>query len=266
MLGLFYWLQAFLIELIWPEVTSRPMINLIILFVIGSLIIWTDRRFGMLPQNLEKIRTDLAVTGQANYQHVWLQFIVPPLILVSGTSLGPEATLVSTTFLLRTLLRDKIRYYWVYYNQIKSVSWVKRLYILLVPNRFLIKTPIVGESKQVKARLFWLYLVNGILWFSLTYKLTGEPSLIIHLGTSHWHLKAWLLLIPILLISYLLGLGWLKVMMRIKDLLKNYIQSRVILVVIGGIAIYLAGLLAPEILFSGQHNFHLFTTDRKSVV
>lgn len=119
----FYYFQAVIIEVLWPEVTSRYLINAVIIALVAGLLIWSNRKFGQLPQNIGVIKSDLKHTNNVNYRFVWLQLLIPALILTSGTSLGPEATLVSSTVLFGVCIRDKMHYYEVNYTAIRSKTW-----------------------------------------------------------------------------------------------------------------------------------------------
>ena len=108
-LGGFYLLQGQLIAIVGIGHAVRPVFNAVWLIGVGALIFWIQRRFGQLPKPLGQIRADLAATGSSDYRYLPLQFVLPALILTSGTSLGPEATLVSTTCLGGIWLLDKFR-------------------------------------------------------------------------------------------------------------------------------------------------------------
>ena len=122
LLGLFYALQTFLIEKLWISPQQNLLLNAVMLVLIGTMILTTTHFFGQLPQNYGKIRLQLRESGTANYRFVLLQMIFPAFILISGTSLGPEATLVSSTLLYGTWLRDKLRYYDLHFNKLEQLS------------------------------------------------------------------------------------------------------------------------------------------------
>lgn len=63
---------------------------------------------------------EIRQTGTADYRFVLLQMIIPAIILVSGTSLGPEATLMSSTILYGVWISDKLRYIDVHFLSLKK--------------------------------------------------------------------------------------------------------------------------------------------------
>lgn len=264
----FYYFQAVIIEVLWPEVTSRYLINAVIIVLVAGLLIWSNRKFGQLPQNIGVIKSDLKHTNNVNYRFVWLQLLIPALILTSGTSLGPEATLVSSTVLFGVWIRDKMHYYEVNYTAIRSKTWwlqFKELYFTrnnLVQGKSSNKDEVIDStfSLRVKKVLKYFYFANGIAWFALFYKLSGQPSLIIRIGESHWQPKAWFIMIPLLIMSFGFGKFLNFLMKKLKQIILFRFTNQTWLIVFGGIMIYLASILGPEMLFSGQHNFHLFST------
>lgn len=259
----FYWLQNALIELFWPTIGARPVINLLIVLVIGAIILVTQRLWGTLPQNIIKIRVQLKTTGSVDYRRVLLQLIVPAIILVSGTSLGPEATLVSSTVLYGVWMAEKLNYV---AHHFQSADTRARLQMLVVPHRYLQSLSVADwknqfPSKLIRNALIGIFFTNMLIWFAIGFHISGLHSLVMHIGVSHWQSNELWLFGPILAVSYGLGtvIEWLLV--HLKWLIANRFTNPLILVTVGGAAIYLCGLLVPEVLFSGQHNFHLFATN-----
>lgn len=258
LVGLFYILQGQLIELIWRDSYFQPLRNAVIMIAVALVILITRRWFGQLPKNFSNIMVEIRRTGTANYRYVLLQMIIPAIILVSGTSLGPEATLVSSTVLYWVWLNDKLRYLTVNFNVFMQQSLLKRVIILLTPHHYL--QPRTNEHHQLISKpLTITYLANGILWLAIVFIVFHEPSLIIRLGTSYWHFQALNWFIPLLIGSYLLGHIYLKMMIQLRHVIQGRLFHEFSLVIFGGLMIYLVSLWAPDLLFSGQHNFHLFT-------
>ncbi|WP_223875894.1 chloride channel protein [Paucilactobacillus kaifaensis] len=263
LVGIFYALQNFLIEFFWHGNFSRPVINAIILVVIALVIIISRSLFGQLPQNFSHVLAEIKATGTANYQFVLLQMIIPAIILVSGTSLGPEATLLSSTVLYGIWISDKLRYVAQNFTSIKHKNIIQVLTILLVPNRFRVtknnepgNNNIFANYKITKL----VYLGNGILWFTVIFILLKIPSIFIRIGNFQWNVDDLNWFIPLLVGSYLIGHLYLRGMIEIRKILQSRLYNEIQMVLFGGIAIYLASVFVPDLLFSGQHNFHLFTT------
>ena len=265
LLGLFYSLQSTLIDLFWQKATFGSLLDAIMLMMVGLVIIISRHYFGPLPQNLGVIKADLKQAGTANYRYVLLQMLIPAVILVSGTSLGPEATLVSSTFLYSIWLADKQRYVAAHFDDLCVQSIGTRLKVLATPHRYLLHyqqptTSLTKVATYQKKALIVTYFLNGTAWLSGVFILTGQPSLIIRLGQSHWQGRDLYWFLPLVLGGYLLGKLWLAGMVGLRKIMQARLTNDQVRVLIGGLAIFLASLFFPHILFSGQHNFHLFTT------
>lgn len=258
LLGWFYVLQSELIELIWPGPTFRPLFNALWLLVVGLLIYSAQRLFGgPMPKGFGLIRADLKENGWSDYRFVLYQMILPAIILTSGTSLGPEATLVSSTVLYGLWITDKVRFIEANYRTLRSSSWAHQLRIVLAPTQFLVRRPRSLRKQSLWSPLTIGWFAVGVMFFALSYNLGGEPSLIIRLGKSAWHLPDLWWLLPVMVLGYVLGRVQLRLMIELRKIILGRVFREWHLILLGGVAIYLASLFAPTIMFSGQHNFHL---------
>lgn len=255
-MGAFYLFQGWLIEKIWPDPTFRPLFNAGWLLIIGTLIYATQRTTGYLPKKLGFIKIELHDTGTADYRYVLLQMIIPAFILTSGTSLGPEATLVSSTVLYGVWILDKCRYLDVHWHD----GWWATIKAMSLPHRYLL-----ARGKAHRSESWWSprtisYLAIGIVSFYLTCKLGGERSVIVYLGHSNWQLNDLKWLLPLVIFGLIVGRCWLWLMVLLRNVVLDRITRDIGLIALGGIAIYLATLFAPAINFSGMINFHLLAT------
>lgn len=254
--GGFYLLQGWLIELVWPGNTFRPIFNAVWLLLVGLLIFATQHTTGQLPKSLGRIRADLATTGRSSYRYVLLQMVVPAVMLTSGTSLGPEATLVSSTVLYGLWLSDKLRYLARHYQRILIAPRRSRLRILLTPHQYLEPRP-AGQTGGFWNPHMVAFFLMGCLSFYLTCKFGGEPSVIVRLGTSVWQGRDLLWLLPLAALGYALGNLYRLLMVGLRKILLGRVTRTWGLLIAGGIAIYLVSLFFPKLMFSGMHNFVL---------
>ena len=255
-MGAFYLFQGWFIEKIWPGPTFRPLFNAGWLLIIGTLIYVTQRTTGYLPKKLGFIKIELHDTGTADYRYVLLQMIIPAFILTSGTSLGPEATLVSSTVLYGVWILDKCRYLDAHWHD----GWWATIKAMSLPHRYLL-----ARGKARRSESWWSprtisYLAIGIVSFYLTCKLGGERSVIVYLGHSNWQLNDLKWLLPLVIFGLIVGRCWLWLMVLLRNIVLDRITRDIGLIALGGIAIYLATLFAPAINFSGMINFHLLAT------
>lgn len=263
-LGGFYLLQGWLIEWVWPGSYFRPLFNAVWLGIVGTLIYWTQRTTGQLPKSLGLIRADLRHVGTSSYKFVWLQMLIPAIMLTSGTSLGPEATLVSSTVLYGLWITDKMRYLEQHYAEIRSNGFMQLLRVCMTPHRYRTPRPASARHQSLWSPLTAAYLTIGIVCFYLTCKFGGEPSVIVYLGHSKLTATDLVWLLPLVIIGWLTGRFYLKGMVLLRKVLTNRVRSNIGLLIVGAIAIYCATLFAPAINFSGMHNFHLLATTWQS--
>ena len=238
-LGGFYLLQGWLIDVVWPGPTFRPVFNAVWLVLVGALIYLTQRTTGQFPKALGLIRADLAATGTSSYRYLLLQMIVPAIMLTSGTSLGPEATLVSSTCLYGIWLGDKLRYLEHNWAAIQQQGAGQLLRVLLTPHRYLLRRAPADKHKSLWTPRMISYFAFGILAFYLTCKWGGEPSVIVYLGRSAWRMRDLLWLPLIILGSWLAGRIYLRLMVSLRHIITGRLTHDWSLLVFGGIAIYL---------------------------
>lgn len=253
LMGGFYLLQGQLIEFVGIGTSFRPVFNAIWIALVGILILVIHQTTGELPKKLGAIKLELHQTRTANYRYVLLQMVLPAIILTSGTSLGPEATLVSSTVLYGLWLQDKLRYLTVNWPNLHGRN---RMKALLVPHHYLLKSVDGIRWTPLTVGFFSV----GVVSFYITCKLGGEPSVIVYLGQSRWRWTDVIWGIPIVILGLVLGKVYLKIMTGISRGIELRFTRHFSLIVFGGVAIYLASLWMPSINFSGMVNFHLLET------
>lgn len=261
LLGLFYLFQGWLINRLWPGETFRVFFNAVLILIVGIVIFVTKEKIGDMPKKLSEIKLELYQTGTANFRYLPLQLLIPPIILCSGTSLGPEATLVSSTVLFGVWISEKQRYLNANWQDNRPLD---RLKIMVTPHRYL-----KSRSQDERQLPWWTpkmisYLGIGIGAFYLTCKWGGEQSVIVYLGSSNWKLIDLLWLAPIAVVAFLVGQICLRAMILIqKGVLERFITVRSS-IIFGGVMIYLATLFVPNINFSGMVNFELLASTWQS--
>lgn len=260
LLGGFYLLQGWLIEWVGIGTTFRPVFNACWLAMVGLLIYLTQRTTGQLPKSLGLIRADLKNKGTSSYRYVLLQMVVPAVMLTSGTSLGPEATLVSSTVLYAIWLLDKRRYLDKNWETLVADGPMAMIKAMLIPHRYLLTRPVSEKGRSLWSPLTVSYFAVGILSFYLTCKYGGEPSVIVYLGVSHWQVQELVWFPVLMLIGVVAGRIYLRAMILLRHVILGRLTHNLSLLVLGGVAIYLASLFLPAINFSGMANFHLLAT------
>lgn len=154
-------------------------------------------------------------------------------------------------------LTDKVRYVAANYAALRHSSWCHQLKVLGTPHKYLIRRPMAMKNQSLWTPLTITWFSVGVLFFAAVYTLFGEPSLIIHLGTSTWQRADLLWFLPLMLLGHVLGRLYLRLIVELRRIVLGRVRLDWQLVLLGGLAIYCASLFFPAIMFSGQHNFHL---------
>jgi hypothetical protein len=252
LLGGFYLLQGALIAMVGFGMSWRPVFNAVWLLLIGTLLYLLHATIGQLPRPLGAMRADLAHSGTTDERYLLLQLVVPAVILTSGTSLGPEATLVSTTVMGGVWLTEKQR--WLRVNW--PIDWRVGVRAALTPHRYRLRRP-PDTARSWWTPLLVSELAVGCLAFYLTCRFGGEPSVLVSLGQSVWGVKELGWLVPLFAFGRLVGRAELALMITLRRWVLSRVRRRVSLIALGGVAIYAASLWLPAINYSGMANFHL---------
>lgn len=186
--------------------------------------------------------------------NTWQNLVLALVILVSGAGVGPEAPLLGAVIAYSIWQADKLRYLEANWEQLRGQRigmWVNYLFH---PRSYLLPYP--SSQKQTGKKLRNLLIVNGFLVFWLMMRLTDQPSFVTKLGETNWSLMDILFFLPLCLYGFAIGkcCAWLKGVIRTR--LNRFNLTLAIKISIGGVAIFLVTVLAPTLLFSGQHSLH----------
>ena len=213
-------LEGAMTGLVW---TSDNQVIQTILIIAGSVILYyLLKRWPELPQTAHDSISELKANQTIDYQDVFYNLLITLVILILGAGVGPEAALLSTIISLSIWQADNLRYFYFHYDELKELSIKTALAQLLNPFKYrqrydetkAVKIPTIVRLKKL---LYLVFIINGLVAFSILLKQTDQPSFILKLGQSHWQL-AQLKILPVLVIgSYLLALAC-KVISRIVNL------------------------------------------------
>lgn len=244
----------FLWESLPHQFHLEPVYSLLILFFLTALVIFLKNKWGNLPKTSHDLLHELVESKTVSYQNTWQNLVLALVILISGAGVGPEAPLLGVVIAYSIWQADKLRYLEANWNQVDGHGVLKRIEYLFHPSRYLLPYP--ASQKQIGKRLRKLLIANGLLVFWLMMRLTDQPSFVTKLGETTWSLTDLLFFLPLCLYGFAVGKGyaWLKRMIR--DGLDKLNLSISIKLSLGGLAIFIVTLLAPTLLFSGQHSLH----------
>lgn len=233
---------------------SRAVYSLLVLGVLTVLVIFLKTKWGNLPKTSHDLLHELGENETVSYKNTWQNLVLAIVILISGAGVGPEAPLLGAVIAYSIWQADKLRYWEANWEEISGQSLLKWLEYLFHPSRYLLLYPV--SQKQTEKKLRNLLIANGLLVFWLMMRLTDQPYFVTKLGDTSWSLTDLLFFLPIYLYGYALGnvYSWLQRFIRTSlDLLNLSLSIKIIL---GGVAIFVITLLAPTLLFSGQHSLH----------
>ena len=250
-------------DILWTDIPNQlntPFIYPLILCIFGGVLVGVSRyKWGNLPKVAHNSIVELKTTKRIDYSYVYVNFFIAFLVLIFGAGVGPEAAILSSVIALSVWQADKMRYIYYSYDEWKKESWSIRLKNLVLPHNYRIPYNPDRAPKEKKLLFFkkllnTLFIVNGIVTFMFFIKLTEQPPLAIKLGETSWGLDELFLFIPLVLFGILFSKLY-QLMERVMNKLFSKINNKIILsAVIGGIGIGLMSLIAPNLLFSGQHS------------
>ncbi|MBY5004815.1 chloride channel protein [Streptococcus suis] len=228
--------------------------SILILLLLTCLVILLKNKWGNLPKTSHDLLHELGHEGTVAYQNTWRNLILALVILVSGAGVGPEAPLLGAVIAYSIWQADKLRFLDANWERCQGQGLGQWFKFLCHPSRFLLPYPY--SQKQTGKGLRNLLIANGLFVFWLMMRLTDQPSFVTKLGETSWALTDFLFFLPLCLYGFLIGRGysWLKPFIRAS--LDRLNLSLSIKISLGALSIFLVTMLAPTLLFSGQHSLH----------
>ncbi|HFI0292998.1 TPA: chloride channel protein [Streptococcus suis] len=228
--------------------------SILILLLLTCLVILLKNKWGNLPKTSHDLLHELGHEGTVAYQNTWRNLVLALVILVSGAGVGPEAPLLGAVIAYSIWQADKLRYLEANWEHVSGQGIGKRINYLFHPRSYLLPYP--SSQKETGKGLRNLLIANGLFVFWLMMRLTDQPSFVTKLGETTWSLTDLLFFLPLCLYGYAIGKGysWLKPFIRAS--LDRLNLSLSIKISLGALSIFLVTMLAPNLLFSGQHSLH----------
>lgn len=199
--------------------------------------------------------TELKRSHSVSYHHVWRSLIVAVAILVTGAGVGPEASLLSAIIALSIFQADKLRYIYHHFNEFHQASVCTKFVYAFHPHQYLLpyNDAQYRISKHKKQVLVSLFIVNGVVMFTLLMCFAHQPSFVTRVGQTDWQLHDRIILPLLCLAGAVVGKLYMGVQRASSALAKHIHISRLSKLSIGVLAIFAMSVFAPELLFSGQH-------------
>lgn len=217
-----------------------------------------------LPQKLDvtlaALRTPQGISGQ----RVIPALVSALVILLTGAGVGPEAALLSAVVLLSVWESEKLRFYYFNFQQLRQQTWQQKIAVLTAPHRCLAPfrpTPVANDpALQRQKKLYYgLFIINGLVTFVALMRATDQPAFITKLGATHWAVADLIWVPGLMAIGVVYGRLLVCCGQRLTNFIPHLLKTVRSRIVIGGLVIGIVALWLPELLFSGQHSFHLLT-------
>lgn len=253
-------LEGLMTDLVW--VSNNQVIQTILIGVGSIILYYLLKRWPNLPQTAHDSISELKENQTIDYQDVFYNLLITLVILIFGAGVGPEAALLSTIISLSIWQADNLRYFYFHYDELKKSSLKTALAQLLNPFKYrqkydetkAVKIPAIVRLKKL---LYLIFIINGLVAFSMLLKQTDQPSFILKLGQSHWQMSQ-LKILPVLVVaSYLLALVCKFVYNIFCQIMNKINLSLMVRVILGAVGIIAIMWIEPDLLFSGQHSLHL---------
>lgn len=256
---LFLHYSHYVTALLWQEIPSKVAFSPIYYLVLGSLggvlIAWSQVKLKSVGVSANKLMGELKLTSRLTYDQVWPNLVMAFFALIFGGSVGPEAGGLAMIIYLSVWLADKLRYMLAHQEEVFNISYVKRLRMLF---NFKNYRQAYDPEKAIapKKKRFWVALLigNGSLVFFLLMKAFHHSSFFVLLGKTNWGKEELFVALPLVCLGLFFAKGC-QYLSRGIEHSTSYLAKRVgnpLLSIITGLLIGCLGMLAPNLLFSGQ--------------
>ncbi|MET3644391.1 chloride channel protein [Streptococcus gallinaceus] len=246
--------SQFLWERLPHQFRFGTVYSIVVLSILCSLVIFLKTKWGELPKTSHELLHELNEKRTISYKNTWRNIALALPVLVSGAGVGPEAPLLGVVIAYSIWQADKLRYMAANWEELKGCGLIKWIKYIFHPNHYLLSYP--ASQKETGKFFRNLLIANGVLVFWMLMRVTEQPSFVTKLGESNWSIVDLPLFLPLCLYGLVIGKGYTHIMMFLRARLERLKLSLSCKIGLGAIAIFLVTLLAPSLLFSGQHSLH----------
>lgn len=249
--GLFLTVTSELINLVWSRpVLSRPVWMLALAVIFGLIIGILQAKIGQYPKTIKQILAEFKASGKVESQS-WKTWINGAVILASGASVGPEASMTGIIARQSSWLGQKLTNFVTDADLAGASFWQQNQGFFKAKSEANqpLKSVFASQKRQKAAYAIWIAL--GIVAFICWMKVFPESKVF---GIS-WKAVNWtwqgLALSPVaLVIGLLFGYFFLK-MEQAGAWLSKKIKSSVLKGALGGLLLGIFGIFSTYFLWSG---------------
>lgn len=249
--------EGFSSELLWhtlPHYFKWDVLYKAVLCIVGATIVYfCKRKWGNVPRTSHERLHELQASQRVSYRYTINDLITSLMILSFGAGVGPEATLLGAIIAFSIWQADKLRYVRWNFDDICKSSFRQRMNYLFHPQKYLL--PYKKEDSLKNRKIFIaFFIINGLALFMLLMKMTDQPSFITKIGVSHWDMRDALILLPLVLYGYIVGMLYNFLSKNLKRFLERLNLPLWAKIGSGMVSIFVIATFMPVLLFSGQHS------------
>lgn len=250
------------IDLLWHR--SGILYNLIVCLIGGLLIGLYQKKFGILPHNMEEVMDTIKKQGKYPYDRLLIISIAAVMPLIFGGALGPEAGLTGIIAGLCCWIGDSLKKRGDDLAGLAETGFAAALSVIFGNPFFGIIGNLEPDNEKEKYRekllakrgrvfLYIMGVLGGMAAMMLLSNILGGGGLPRFERRYTIETAQWKWMIPAVLIGVILGFIYL-CFDKITGKLASYIAAkRVLSCLIAGACVAIIGYLLPLTMFSGEH-------------
>ncbi|NLD20250.1 MAG: chloride channel protein [Clostridiales bacterium] len=259
------------IDLLWiwlPEMMncSGSLVYPLIVCAAGGVIIglW-QKKYGLLPEDLEQVMARVKNEGSYPYNNLHIIAVSALLPLIFGGALGPEAGLTGLIVGLSYFVGDRLKYKGEEVAALMESGIAATLGVVFNAPLFGIignlepdnKKEKYGKklaSKKTRIFLYIMGVIGGMLAVMGLGRLLGSSGGLPRFEADHgMSIEQWKWFIPIVLVGVICGLLYLIFGKLTKKMGEALLENRITSCVIVGVIVAVFGYFLPLTMFSGEH-------------
>ncbi|WP_323679339.1 chloride channel protein [Exiguobacterium indicum] len=233
-----------------------------------------QKSVGDYPKTMHETLANFKQEGRVPYRGaLWKNAVAAWIVLTCGASLGPEAALISILGGMVTWIGDRLRL-----TEPERQSFLQTGYAAMLATIF--HAPFVSVSEAIeeepmqqttsrwpKIQRIFYYGICTLVAFAcfrfLMHLVPHDRVFAIKIPPINWNGTVIWFILPAILLGIVFGLFFLW-MERVTNWVVSQVSNPILLALIAGIAIGLASMLTPYLLFSGEHEILDFTKEGSS--